>query len=152
MKKQLFSYLAMLLIFVISCKVTMISGYDQKLEQTAGKMKTEFNQHFEKLSKTLQDNNPNNQKFENFQAYYNNAEADLLTMKDRAQTLTGKSEIVKSEVNTLDSAFHVFITMHKNGLKDRVGDDRRDLTMGINSTLDAIIVLQQSLKTSARPN
>jgi len=107
----------LLFIFFASCKVTFITGYDQVLDQTLNNMKKEFNVHFIKLSRTIQDNNPNNQAFANFQDYYDNLEADLITINDRTKFLDGKAGIVKQQVQNLDSAFRVFRNIRKNGLE-----------------------------------
>ncbi len=146
--KKYFNYIVVTLLFLAACKVTFITGYDQVLDQTNNKIKKDFNLHFIKLSRTIQDTDPNNQQFEKFQDYYDNLEADLITLKDRTKFLGGKSAIVKTQVNNLDSVFHEFINLHKRGLPDRPGDDRRDIRNGINSSIDAITILQESLKTT----
>jgi len=64
--------------------------------------------------------------------------------------LGGKSVIVKSQVNNLDSVMHAFVNLHKAGLPDRPGDDRRDIRNGINSSIDAITVLQEALKSTGK--
>jgi hypothetical protein len=151
MKKS--SYALMLLfIFFTSCKVTFITGYDEVLDQTLNTMKKEFNVHFIKLSRTIQDNNPNNQAFANFQDYYDNLEADLITINDRTKFLDGKAGIVKQQVQNLDSAFRVFINLHKSGLADRAGDDRHDMRDAINSSINAVTILQEALKSSGSAN
>lgn len=134
----------------LSCKVTFITGYDQVLDQTVTKIKKDFNLHFIKLSRVIQDDNPNNQRFENFQDYYDNLEADLISIEDRTKFLGGKSGIVKQQVANLDTVFHRFITMHKSGLPDRRNDDRRDIRNNINSAIDAITILQESLKSTGK--
>jgi len=149
MKKYLF-YPVMVLVFFAACKVTAITGYDQILDQYTQKIKKDFNLHFIQLSRTIQDSDPSNQQFEKFRDYYDNLEADLITIKDRSKFLEGKSAIVKSQVNNLDSAFHEFINLHKRGIPDRPGDDRRDLKNGINSALDAITILQESLRSTGK--
>lgn len=133
-----------------ACKVTFITGYDQVLDETTSKIKKDFNLHFIKLSRTIQDTDPDNQAYGKFQDYYDNLEADLIMMKDRTKFLGGKSAIVKSQVNNLDSVMHEFINLHKRGLPDRPGDDRRDIGNAINSSIDAITILQESLKTTGK--
>ena len=148
--KKYFLYVAMAGLIFTACKVTFITGYDQVLDQTTSKIKRDFNLHFIKLSRTIQDADPNNQTFEKFQDYYDNLEADLITVKDRTKFLGGKSAIIKSQVNNLDSVMHAFISLHKAGLPDRPGDDRRDISNGINSSIDAITVLQEALKSTGK--
>ena len=139
--------------FSASCfTVRFISGYDQVLDQTVNKIKKDFNLHFIKLSRTIQDGDPNNQKFANFQDYYDNLEADLITIKDRTKFLDGKSEIVKQQVQNLDSAFRIFIDLHAAGMPDRPGDDRRDIRNAVNSAIDAVVILQEALKSTGKPN
>ena len=146
--------LKMLLIFVLltglltACRITLISGYDPVIDETTTKIKKDFNLHFIRMVRTLQDTDPNNQKFENFLDYYDNLEVDLMLLKDRAQYLEIKSTQVKKQINNLDSAMHVFIRLHKNGLADSRIDDRRDIRNALNSNLDAVIRLQEELKTS----
>ncbi len=149
MKKHYY-FVAVLWLIFSACKVTFITGYDQVLDQTNNKIKRDFNLHFIQLSRTLQDTDPNNQQFEKFQDYYDNLEADLITLKDRTKFLGGKSAIVKKQVNNLDSVFHEFINLHKRGLPDRPGDDRHDISNGINSSIDAITFLQESLKSTGK--
>ena len=137
-------------ILLSSCKVTFITGYDQVLDQTLGKIKRDFNLHFIKLSRTFQDTDPHNQDFVNFQDYYDNLEADMITVKSRSQSLDEKAKIVKEQITNLDAAFKVFISQHKAGLPDRVGDDRHDMRDAINTSIDAITRLQEALKTTGK--
>jgi len=152
MKNKIVIALFFSLSLVACFTVKFITGYDEVLDQTVNRMKTDFNVHFIKLARTIQDNDPNNQKFENFQDYYDHLEADLLTIKARTSILDGKAKIVKDQVEKLDSSFHVFIAMHKRGIPDRVGDDHHTDQNAINSSFDAVIFLQESLKTTGKPN
>lgn len=148
MKKHLF-ILACTFLF-LSCRVTLITGYDQVLDKAISDIKKNFNRHFAKLSRTLQDDNPNNQNFERYQDYYDDLEADLITVTDRTKFLGGRAAIVKRQVANVDSVFRKFISLHRSGLPDRPGDDRRDIRDGINSALDAVTILQESLKSSGK--
>jgi hypothetical protein len=133
-----------------ACKVTFITGYDAVIDETATRMKKEFNLHFIKLARTIQDNNPTNQNISNFRDYYDNLEADLIVLRDRGKFLGAKSEIVKKQIVTLDSAMHTFIALHERGMPDRPGDDRRDVRNAINSNFDAVIALQEQLKSKGK--
>lgn len=150
MKSKLLRLPVYLIILLASCTVTFITGYDQVLDQTLSKMKRDFNLHFIKLARTIQDSDPNNQAFANFQDYYDNIEADLITIKDRTGFLDGKAGVVKEQVQKLDSAFHLFIRIHRAGLPDRAGDDRHDMRDALNSSMNAVIVLQEALKTKGK--
>lgn len=152
MKSEFLRLPLLLAVLLASCTVTFITGYDQTLDQTLNKMKKEFNLHFIKLSRTFQDTNPHNQDFANFQDYYDNLEADLITIKDRTKFLDSKAAIVKKQVLTLDSTFHEFIKFHKKGIPDRDPsvDDRHDIKDAVNSSLDAVIILQEALKTKGK--
>ena len=141
-----------LLLLLVSCKVTFITGYDEVLDQTLNEIKKDFNLHFIKLSRTIQDTDPHNQDFANFQDYYDNLEADLITIKDRTKRLDGKAGIVKEQVQNLDSSFRVFVGLHKAGLPDRIGDDRHDMRDAVNSSIDAVIFLQEALKSTGKTN
>jgi len=143
-------YVTLAALILTACRVTFITGYDQVLDQTTSKIKRDFNLHFIKLGRTIQDTDPNNQAFEKYQDYYDNLEADLITVKDRTKFLGGKSVIVKSQVNNLDSVMHAFVNLHKAGLPDRPGDDRRDIRNGINASIDAITILQEALKSTGK--
>ena len=138
-------YIAVLLLLLtaFACRVTFISGYDEVIDETLTKMKRDFNLHWIKLSRTLQDDNQTNQAFTNFTEYYDNLEADLIILKDRAQFLPPKSELVKQEIANLDAAFTIFITLHKAGLPDNPDDDRHDMRNSINRALDAVIKLEE---------
>lgn len=137
-------------ILLLSCKVTFITGYDQVLDQTLGKMKRDFNLHFIKLSRTIQDTDPHNQDFTNFLDYYDNLEADMITIKSRSQSLDEKAKIVKEQITNLDATFKLFINQHKAGLPDRVSDDRHDMRDAVNTSIDAITRLQEALKTTGK--
>jgi hypothetical protein len=149
MKNSIARILLMLVLFT-SCKVTFITGYDEVLDQTLNRMKKEFNVHYIKLSRTLTDTDPHNQDFTNFQDYYDNVQADLITITDRTERLDGKSAIVKQQVQNLDSSFNILINLHKRGLSD--GDSRPDIRDAINSSIDAVIFLQEALKTTGEAN
>ena len=149
MKKYQHAWVILLLLYA-SCTVTLITGYDAVLDETLNRMKKEFNLHFIQLSRTIQDSDPDNQKYVLFQDYYDNLEADLITIKDRTKFLDGKAGIVKQQVQNLDSSFRVFMQMHKNGLPDRAGDDRHDLRDNINTSIDAVIILQEALKSKGK--
>lgn len=153
--KKYFCLVLVSAIFLNSCfTVKFISGYDEVLDVTVTKMKRDFNLHFIRLSRTFQDNDPNNQQFENFQDYYDNLEADLIVVRDRTKNLDGKSTIVKEQVQNLDATFTVFIAMHKKGFADRPKevDDRHSERDAVNSSMDAVIYLQESLKTTGKAN
>lgn len=140
----------MLLLLVMACKVTLITGYDQIIDQTATKIKRDFNLHFIKLKRTIQDNDSTNQKFENFQEYYDHMEADLYILQGRSKALGPKATIVKKQLAYLDSVMFGFMNMHKKGFPDRPGDDRRDIRNAVNSSLDAVIKLQEELRTTGK--
>ena len=150
MKSKLLLLPVFCIILLTSCKVTFITGYDQVLDQTLGKMKRDFNLHFIKLGRTIQDTDPHNQDFVNFQDYYDNLEADMITIKSRSQSLDEKARIVKEQISNLDAAFKVFINQHKAGLPDRQSDDRHDMRDAINTSIDAITKLQEALKTTGK--
>lgn len=152
MKIPKYATLFLFILFTSCFTVTFISGYDEVLDQTLNQMKRDFNLHFIKLSRTIQDSDPHNQDFANFQDYYDHLEADLITIKDRTKFLDGKAGIVKQQVQILDSTFMVFIGLHKKGLPDRTDDDRHDLRDNVNSSIDAVILLQEALKTTGKTN
>lgn len=139
-----------LAILLSACTVTFITGYDQVIDTTLTKMKSDFNLHFIKLGRTIQDSDPTNQKFENFQEYYDHMEVDLIMLMGRAKILGGRSSIVKKQVHNLDSVMNAFEEWHKKGIQDRSGDDRRDIRNGINSAFDAVIKLQEELKSTGK--
>lgn len=153
--KKGFYFILMLSVLFASCfNVRWISGYDEILDQTLNKVKKDFNLHFIKLSRSFSDTDPNNQKFENYLDYYDNLEADMITIKDRTKNLDGKAAIVKTQILTLDSSFKAFIVFHKKGITDRPieVDDRHTERDAINSSIDAVIFLQESLKTTGKSN
>ncbi|NOT75122.1 MAG: hypothetical protein HOP08_09360 [Cyclobacteriaceae bacterium] len=137
---------------VSACTVTFITGYDQIIDTTLTKMKSDFNLHFIKLSRTIQDSDPVNQKFDNFQDYYDHLEVDLITLNGRSKNLGEKGDIVRKQIQNLDSIMHAFENMHKKGIPDRAGDDRRDIRNSINSSFDAVIRLQEELRSSGKVN
>lgn len=61
---------------LIACKVTFVAGYDPIIESTATKLERDFNLHFIKFSRTIQDADPNNQNIKYFQDYYDQMNAD----------------------------------------------------------------------------
>jgi hypothetical protein len=71
-------------------------------------------------------------------------------LHDRAQFLAQKSDIVKKQINNLDSVMHAFVQLHKTSMPDRPGDDRRDVRNAVNSSIDAVIKLQEELKTTGK--
>lgn len=150
MNKRQFPLLILLICLILACRVVLITGYDPVIDELTTKIKRDFNLHFIKLSRTLQDSDPANQDFKNFQDYYDNLETDLVVLTDRAQVLDKKSSIVKMQIANLDSAFQVFVNSHRKGLPDRSGDDRKDIRNGLNSSIDAVIRLQEALKTTGK--
>lgn len=134
----------------MSCSVTFITGYDAVIDSTVTKMKSDFNLHFIKLRRALQDNDPVNQRFENYQDYYDHMEVDLIILGGRSQHLGERSLLVKKQILILDSTMHAFEAMHHKGMPDRPGDDGRDILNGINTSFDAVIRLQEELRTSGR--
>jgi hypothetical protein len=55
-------------------------------------------------------------------------------------------------VANLDSTFRIFISLHKAGMPDRPGDDRHDQRDAINRAIDAVVILQEALKTTGKSN
>ncbi len=139
-----------LLLFLLSCQVTLITGYDQVLDQHITRMKKEFNLHFIRLSRTLQDDKPDNQDFRHFQDYYDNLEADLITLASRSKRLDEKAAIVQQQLHHLNAAFRLLIQWHQAGVADHPPDDRHDIRDAINSALDAISLLQENLKAKGK--
>ena len=66
MKIKFLKPLIYLFVLLASCTVTFITGYDQTLDETLNRMKKDFNLHFIKLSRTIQDTDPHNQDYVNF--------------------------------------------------------------------------------------
>ena len=133
-------------IFFIACKVTFVSGYDPIIEQTATQLQKNFNLHFIKLSRTLQDTDPNNQVFSKFQNYYDQMNVDIIILKSRSRYLGKKGAMVQKQINNIDSTLHVFENQHKKGFADSPVDDRHDIRDGINSSFEALIKFQEALK------
>ena len=131
---------------LFACKVVLVSGYDPIIENTLTQLQKNFNLHFIKLSRVLQDSDPNNQKFTNFQDYYDQMNADLIVIKSRARFLDKKASLVQKQINNLDSTLHVFEDRHKKGFEDSKVDDRHDIRDGINSSFEALIKFQEELK------
>jgi hypothetical protein len=139
--------LVFLTLLVTSCSVVFIKGYDPIAESTLTKLQRDFNLHFIKLARTIQDDDTKNQSFTNFQDYYDQMNADLFTLKSRVRNFDKKGGLVKKQINNLDSTLHAFEMLHKNpGFKDSNIDDRRDIRDGINSSFEAVIKLQEALK------
>lgn len=136
------------------CKVTLITGYDSVVDETATKLKKDFNLFFIKLSRNLctQDSGVD-QKATNFQDYYDNMEVDLKIIKDRAIFLGSKSDIVKNQIKNLDSLMHVFRSKHEAVFKDincddQLKDDKHDMSDAVNMAIDALTKLQEELKAT----
>ena len=106
--------------------------------------------HFIKLVRTLQDDDPNNQHINNFEEYYDNLQADLICVNDRTKFLEGKSAQVKKQIQNLDSIMIGFMLLHKQGFKDSRMDDHRSERNAINSSFDAVIKLQEELKSTGK--
>lgn len=134
----------------MSCKVTMITGYDTYIDETAMKMKRDFNRHYFQLVRTIQDNDPNNQDIGNFTQYYDEMELDIMLMEDRSKYLGKKSKIVQQQITNLSEALHTFRKIHATGIKDNTGDDKRDMQNAINSAVNAITELQMALKANGK--
>lgn len=144
---KIIQFALLLSLIVGSCKVVFISGYDPIIETTLTELQKDFNLHFIKLSRTFQDDDPNNQNFKNFQGYYDQMNAELIVLKSRVKYLDKKGTIVKKQIVNLDSTLHAFESLHKNpGFKDSAVDDRHDIQDAINSSFEAVIRLQEELK------
>lgn len=137
-------------VFLFACRVTFITGYDQILDETIHEMKKDFNLHYLKLKRTIQDSDPNNQNIANFQDYYDNMEVDLMTITDRTKTLDGKAAIVKQQVANLNDVMHKFMEVHKMRTQDRPDDDMTPEKNAVNSAMDAVTILQESLKSTGK--
>lgn len=144
------SVIVMASITMVSCKVTMITGYDTYIDETVMKMKRDFNRHYFQLVRTIQDNDPQNQNIKNFTDYYDEMELDIMLLEDRSKYLGKKASIVRQQVANLSEALHKFQTMHETGIKDNTGDDKRDMLNAVNSALSAITELQMALKTNGK--
>jgi hypothetical protein len=148
--KHKISFLIIICFVLAGCRVTLITGYDQVLDETLTKMKNDFNLHFIKLGRTIQDNNPDNQKWDNFLTYYDQLAVDTLIIYDRSQTLGRKSQIVKKQIGNVNSAFRKLMEDHKAGLQDRPNDPRTDIQKAINTAINATLLLQEELKTTGK--
>jgi hypothetical protein len=140
----------LLLCLLMACKVTLITGYDPVIDETATKMKHDFNMMMLKLAREVQDQNPTNQAFPNYQDYYDNLQTDLLILRDRAVYTGPKGEIVRKQITNADSLLTGFMHLHQQGFPDRPGDDKRDFRNAVNSALNAISQLQEALKSTGK--
>lgn len=149
--KNTYSILTVLLlsIMMVSCKVTLITGYDNYIDETTMKMKRDFNKHYFRLVRTLHDTNPDNQRIDNFKDYYDEMEVDILMLQDRSKYLGKKGTIVQ-QVENLSQLLHQFQKLHERGLEDNSGDDKNDIQNAVNSSLNAITELQMALKTNGK--
>jgi hypothetical protein len=139
--------LCVLTVFLNSCKVTFIAGYDPTIESTVTKLQRDFNLYFIKFSRTIQDTNPSNQNYVNFQDYYDNMNADLQIIQSRSKYLGKKSDIVKKQIENLRNTLLSIEKFHKEtGFKDNPADDRHDIRDAANSSFEAVIRLQEELK------
>lgn len=150
--KNTYSILTVLLlsILMVSCKVTLITGYDSYIDETTMKMKRDFNKHYFRLVRTLHDTDPDNQHIDNFKDYYDEMEVDILMLQDRSKYLGKKAAIVQQQVENLSQLLHQFQKLHERGLKDNSGDDKKDIQNAVNSSLNAITELQMALKTNGK--
>jgi hypothetical protein len=142
-------------IFLVSCSVVFISGYDPVIDDTATKLKRDFNVFFKKLSRAINNTDPSDQKFENFQDYYDNMEVDLKTISDRSLNLEKHSDRVKTEVENIQKIMFEFRDRHKNpGFKDLsppiITDDHHTDFDVINTSINALLKLQEELKTTGK--
>ena len=144
------NYWLPVLLLLIACKVTFITGYDPVIDDTATKMKRDFNMMMLKLARDVQDTDPTNQAFANYQGYYDNLETDLLILRDRSVYTGAKGEIVRSQIKNADSLLTGFMVLHKQGFADRPGDDKRDFRNAVNSALNSISQLQEALKSNGK--
>lgn len=141
-----YKILISLLALFFACKVTFIAGYDPIIEETVTKLQKDFNLHFIKFSRTIQDADPLNQAYKNFQDYYDEMNADIITLKSRSRFLDKKSVLIQKQINNLDSTFHAIENQHKKGFTDNIMDDRHDIRDAVNSSVEAVIKLQNELK------
>lgn len=150
MKIKLIFSLAFLLLLV-SCKVVFISGYDIVIDETATKIKRDFNVFFIKLSRTIKtQDNGNDQSFANFQDYYDNMEVDLKILEERTTSLPDKSEIIKAQIENIKKELMNFEEDHKKGFKDSTLDDHHDRLNNINIAINSLLLVQEKLKTTGK--
>ncbi len=135
-----------LLSFLLACKVIFVAGYDPIIEETATQLQKNFNLHFIKLSRSIQDADPSNQAFVNFQDYYDQMNTDLFVIKSRAKYLDKKGAMVQKQVNNIDSILHDLEKLHKTGFTDSKADDKHDIRNNINSAFEALVRFQEALK------
>lgn len=151
-RPKFFLPLFFLIVFACSCRVVFISGYDAVLDETTVKMKRDFNLFWLKFDRSIRDNNPRNQDYQNFLGDYDQFDVDLIIISDRANMLPAKSQQVKAQVQTIRQLFSALKNTHQKGVKDiapndPLADDKHDYRNGINSAINAIMLLQQELKT-----
>lgn len=142
----------LIVLLLVACKVTFITGYDPIIDDTTTKMKHDFNMMMLKLAREVQDNDPANQAFANYQDYYDNLQTDLLILRDRSVYTGLKGDIVRQQIKNTDSLLTNFMALHKQGFADRPGDDKRDFRNAVNSALNSISQLQEALKSTGKEN
>ncbi|OOQ58793.1 hypothetical protein [Mucilaginibacter pedocola] len=154
--KKLLSFALLLSIACFSnCKVTIITGYDQTLDETVTQMQKDFNLHFIKLQRALltQDGN-HDQAYANFQDYYDHLDANIISVTTRSSFISKKTgTTVKSLAGNLIKALQDFESKHKsaeNVFNDRTNDDRHGLQDAINTHFDSLILLEEKLKASGK--
>ena len=144
----------LLLISLIACKVSFITGYDLIIDQTTTKIKRDFALFEIKIQRALiTSDKAKDQDFNNYQDFYDNLDVDLKVLEDRSVTLPKKSGDVQNEIKNISKQILGFKKLHQIGFEDLTDlkkDDHRDLFNAVNSTLDALLKLQERLKTTGK--
>jgi len=140
-KRWLFIFFIPLLL--VSCHVMLIGAYDETVDESIQKISTDVSTMIVKIEKNIDDNKPDDNKYENFRDSYIEIFGEIETLKIRSNSLP-KYNKVTQQVELLYKNMQDLESLHKIGFTDKkVVETAKGL---IEQSLQAMLAAQNALK------
>ncbi|RYY37582.1 MAG: hypothetical protein EOP46_02130 [Sphingobacteriaceae bacterium] len=130
-------------VIITACRVVLIGAYDENVDQSIQRISTEISTLMVKVEKNLDDNLPDQNKYENFRDVYINLYGEVENLKIRTMALPKYGKITEMVV-LLDKNIHTLEALHKTGFTNR-GVIAATKTL-IEQSLKSMLSAQNALK------
>lgn len=126
-----------------ACRVVLIGAYDQNVDQSIQTISTEVSTLLVKIEKNIDDNQPDENKYEKYRDTYIALYGEVENLKIRTMALPKYSKITEMVV-LLNKNIHDLESLHKIGFTDkRLIETTKTL---IETSLQAMLTAQNALK------
>lgn len=130
-------------LLLASCHVVLIGAYDQNVDESIQKISTNLSTLIVKVEKNIDDNKPEDNKYDSFRESYINVLGEVENLKIRTSALPKYTKVTE-QVVLLGKNINDLEALHKTGFTNkRLVEGAKTL---IEQSLSAMLTAQNALK------